>query len=60
MKYILLLGLIVGIWACDDFLTVRPKSDTTEDDYLRLRKEWKMRCTGYMPGWDIPICMDKI
>ncbi len=32
MKYILLLGLIVGIWACDDFLTVRPKSDTTEDD----------------------------
>lgn len=30
--YILILGLIIGIWSCDGFLTVRPKSDITEND----------------------------
>lgn len=30
--YILILGLVMGLWSCDNFLTVRPKSDVTEDD----------------------------
>ena len=30
--YVLLLGLIIGMWSCEDFLTIRPKSDITEED----------------------------
>lgn len=30
--YVLILGLVVGMWSCDDFLTVRPKSDILESD----------------------------
>lgn len=30
--YVLILGLALGMWSCDDFLTVRPKSDILESD----------------------------
>ena len=30
--YILILGLMIGMWSCDDFLTIRPKSDILESD----------------------------
>lgn len=30
--YVMILGLIIGMYSCDDFLTVRPKSDILEKD----------------------------
>ena len=30
--YVLILGLVIGMCSCDDFLTVRPKSDILERD----------------------------
>ena len=30
--YVLILVLIMGMWSCEDFLTIRPKSDITEED----------------------------